>query len=159
MDVDGTLTNGKIYMSAEGEMFKTFDIKDGYGIHDLLPAAGIVPVIITGRKSQITANRCRELGIQHIYQECADKKAKLTELAGELGLEVDENGVYKKIAYIGDDLNDLPCMRICGMTGCPADAVEDVKKTAVFVCTKNGGAGAVREFIEWIAGERFGSDQ
>ena len=154
MDVDGTLTDGKIYMSAKGELLKAFDIKDGYGIHDLLPGAGIVPVIITGRESQITANRCRELGIQHLYQGCADKKAKLAELAGELGLEADENGVYKNIAYIGDDLNDLPCMQICGLTGCPADAAEEVKRTAAFVSSKNGGSGAVREFIEWILSGR-----
>ncbi len=154
MDVDGTLTDGKIYMSAQGEMFKAFDIKDGCGIHDLLPQAGIVPVIITGRESQIVINRCQELGIQHVYQGCRDKAAKLTDLAEGFGLSPDERGVYQEIAYIGDDLIDLPCMARCGVVGCPADAVEEVKRAASFVSSKNGGDGAVRDFIEWLIGYR-----
>ena len=150
MDVDGTLTDGKIYMSAQGEWCKEFDIKDGYGIHDLLPKAGIVPIIITGRESKIVENRCRELGIIHCYQGCHNKVQKLTELAGKLGLQADENGIYQKIAYIGDDINDLPSMKLCGAVGCPADAVDEVKNIASFICKMNGGSGAVREFIEWL---------
>lgn len=150
MDVDGTLTDGKIYMSAQGELFKAFDIKDGYGIHDLLPKAGITPVIITGRDSLIVTNRCRELGIRHIYQGVADKAAELIGVAGEFGLEPDGAGIYQQIAYMGDDLNDLPCMKLCGLVGCPADAVEEVKRGAGFVSSKPSGCGAVREFIQWI---------
>ena len=150
MDVDGTLTNGKIYMSAQGELFKAFDIKDGCGIHDLLPKAGILPVVITARKSSIVENRCRELGIEHCYQGCRDKAVKLTELAGKFGLSPDENGVYQEIAYAGDDIIDIPCMHLCGTVGCPADAVSEVRKIASFVSAKKGGDGAIREFIEWI---------
>lgn len=150
MDVDGTLTDGKIYMSANGELFKAFDIKDGYAIHDLLPKMNITPVIITGRKSQIVENRRRELGIEHCYQGCRDKEAKLLELAEQMGLQADENGIYQEIAYAGDDIIDLPCMRRCGVIGCPADAVEKVKRIATFVSSKPGGNGAVREFIEWM---------
>lgn len=150
MDVDGTLTDGKIYMSAQGELFKVFDIKDGCGIHDLLPRAGIVPVVITARRSAIVENRCRELGIEHCYQGCRDKVAKLKEIAEQFGLSPDENGIYQEIAYAGDDIIDIPCMRLCGVVGCPADAVEEVKRIASFVSTKNGGDGAVREFIEWL---------
>ncbi len=153
MDVDGTLTDGKIYISDQGELFKAFNVKDGVAIHDLLPRAGITPVVMTGRKSQIVISRCRELGITHCYQECRDKKEKLTELAGQFGLEADENGVYQEIAYIGDDINDIPCMNLCGVVGCPADAAEDVKGIASFVSKRNGGDGAVREFIEQIIGE------
>lgn len=150
MDVDGTLTDGKIYMSAQGELFKVFDIKDGCGIHDLLPKAGIVPVVITARKSAIVENRCRELGIEHCYQGSRDKAAKLKEIAEQFGLSPDENGIYQEVAYAGDDIIDIPCMRLCGTVGCPADAAEEVKKIASFVSTKRGGDGAVREFIEWI---------
>ena len=150
MDVDGTLTDGKIYMSAQGELFKAFAIRDGYGMHDLLPKAGITPVIITGRKSQIVVKRCQELGIQQVYQGCADKAEKLNEIARLFGLITDKNGVYSEIAYIGDDLNDLPCIKICGLTGCPANAIEELKETVQFVSAQNGGNGAVREFIEWI---------
>lgn len=153
MDVDGTLTDGKIYMSAQGELFKAFDIKDGYGIHDLLPKAGIIPVIITGRQSQIVENRCRELGIEYVYQGCGDKAAKLDELAEQFGLLPDENGVYHEIAYMGDDVNDIPCMVRCAFAGCPADAAGEVRKIATFVSTKRGGNGAAREFIEILLKE------
>ncbi len=150
MDVDGTLTDGKIYMSANGELFKAFDIKDGYGIHDLLPKAGIVPVVITARESAIVTNRCKELGIVHCYQGCRDKVKKLAELAERFVLFADENGVFQEIAYMGDDIVDIPCMRCCGIVGCPADAVGEVKEIATFISSKNGGNGAAREFIEWI---------
>ena len=156
MDVDGTLTDGKIYMSAQGELFKAFDIKDGCGIHDLLPMAGIIPVIITARKSAILGSRCREIGIEHCYQSCRDKVEKMTEVAVKFGLLPDANGIYSEIAYIGDDVMDIPCMRLCGTVGCPVDAVEEVKDIATFVSSKGGGNGAVREFIEWIL--RKGSD-
>ena len=144
MDVDGTLTDGKIYIGSEGEVMKAFSIKDGYGIHDLLLPAGITPVILTGRQSRIVENRCRELGIKEIYQGISNKWETLLSLAGDLS----------GVAYIGDDLNDMPCMTAVknagGTVGCPADAVAAVKAAADFVSTKNGGEGAVREFIEWI---------
>ena len=154
LDVDGTLTDGKIYMSAQGELFKAFDIKDGYAIHDLLPQIGVTPVVITGRKSQIVENRCRELDIEHCYQGCRDKEAKLLELTELFGLKADESGVYQEIAYAGDDIFDIPCMRRCGVVGCPADAVEEVKRIATFVSSKPGGQGAVREFIDWLISEQ-----
>lgn len=150
MDVDGTLTDGKIYLSGQEELFKVFDIKDGFGIHDLLPMVGITPVVITGRNSRIVTKRCNELGIKYVYQGCTDKKAKLIELAANFGLKPDQQGKYQEIAYIGDDLNDLECMNVCGMVGCPANAVEEVKKIATFVSAKNGGDGAVRNIIEEI---------
>lgn len=153
MDVDGTLTDGKIHISSQGELFKAFDIKDGYGIHDLLPQAGIIPVVLTGRESTIVQNRCRELGVVHCYQGCRIKEVKLIELAREFDLCSDEQGIYHEIAYIGDDINDLPCMRRCGVIGCPANAVDAIKKIAHFVSAKDGGAGAVREFIEWLIGK------
>lgn len=153
MDVDGTLTDGKIYMSEQGELFKAFDIKDGLGIHDLLPNAGIMPIIITGRSSKILENRCAEIGIERVYQGCCNKVEKFCEIAKELGFSEDESGVYREIAYIGDDLNDLLCMRRCGVVGCPADAAEEVKKIATFASTKAGGNGAVREFIEWLTND------
>ena len=147
MDVDGTLTDGKIYMGESGELCKAFDIKDGCGIAVLLPKAGITPVIITGRKSRILENRCQELKIRHLYQGIGDKVACLNEI---LGLEAD----YSSVAYIGDDINDLACMELIrangGVIGCPADAVQLVRDVADFVSTRAGGDGAVREFIEWI---------
>ena len=150
MDVDGTLTDGKIYMSANGELFKVFDIKDGCAIHDLLPAAGIIPVIITGRESQIVINRCRELGIEYLYQNCQDKAAKLREIAGDFGFIPDGQGRYQEIAYIGDDINDLAPMKLAGFVMCPADACREVKEIADYVSPLPGGHGAVRDAVEYL---------
>ena len=144
MDVDGTLTDGKIYMSNNGEMMKAFSVKDGCGIHDLLIPLGIVPVIITGRQSKIVENRCKEIDIEKIFQGIKNKLEVLESLTNDLS----------KVAYIGDDINDLSCMTLIkksgGIIGCPADAADEVKKIADYISLKKGGEGAVREFIEWI---------
>lgn len=142
MDVDGTLTDGRIYVGAQGEVMKAFDVRDGYAIAHILPAHDIVPVIITGRSSEIVAQRARELKITELYQGVADKLTKLREVAVEHGAAPEE------LAYIGDDLNDLPCIRYCGLTACPADALPSVLEAADYVCQHSGGRGAVREFID-----------
>lgn len=147
MDVDGTLTDGCIYIGPEGETMKAFHVQDGYGIVHILPALDIVPAIITGRKSQIVEKRAGELHIRHLYQGVADKLSRLKELASTLGLEAEN------IAYIGDDSNDLDCIRYCGMTACPADAVDEVLNAVDHICRREGGRGAVREFIEKIAAD------
>lgn len=144
MDVDGTLTDGHIYMGPGGEAMKAFDCKDGYAIGQMLPKMGIVPVIITGRNSEIVANRAKELHIEQLYQGVADKLPLLQEIAAEHGLTAEE------IAYIGDDLNDLACLQYCGLTACPHDAVETVRALVDCVCAHDGGRGAVRDFVEWI---------
>ena len=144
MDVDGTLTDGKIYMGNDGEMMKAFSVKDGCGIHDILLPAGIIPVIITGRKSKILENRCKEIGIYEIHQGISNKVEKLFSITENLST----------VAYIGDDINDLsamnPIKEAGGKIGCPANAVKNVKELADFISVKNGGDGAVREFIEWL---------
>ena len=144
MDVDGTLTDGKIYMGNNGEVMKAFDVKDGYAIAHMLPGIGIVPVIITGRESQIVANRAKELGITELYQGVSNKLDQLKKVAEKYSATPEE------IAYIGDDNNDLDCIEYCGFTACPADAVEDVKNIVGFVCKEDGGRGAVRELIQVI---------
>ena len=150
MDVDGTLTDGKVYMSSDGELLKAFDIKDGYAIFSLLPQMGIVPVVITGRQSEIVNKRCLELGITEIYQGCLDKSKVMKEVAQRLGVSINENGIIEGCAYIGDDILDLPAMKMSGICGCPSDAVDEVKGVVDYICTKKGGEGAVREFVEWI---------
>ena len=144
MDVDGTLTDGKIYMGPQGEVMKAFHCKDGLGIAQLLPEMGIVPVIITGRSSKIVENRARELKISHLYQGISDKLTVLDQMAIEMKIS------RQQIAYIGDDLNDLSAMQVCGCTACPADAVEEIKQIANYVCQHSGGDGAVREFIDYL---------
>lgn len=141
MDVDGTLTDGHIYVGADGEMMKAFHVQDGYAIAHILPEKNIIPVIITGRSSKIVEKRAQELKITHLHQGIKDKLARLKEVAAAVGAGPEE------IAYIGDDLNDLDCIRYCGCTACPADAVPEVLEAVDYVCQRDGGRGAVREFI------------
>ena len=150
MDLDGTLTDGKIYMGRDFELFKAFNIKDGYGIRELLPQNNICPIVITARESTITENRCKELNIQHVYQGVSDKSKVLKTLNDKFKFEVDDQGRYKNVAFIGDDMIDLPLVNLCRVSGCPADAVKKIKKKVDYICELKSGEGAVREFIEWI---------
>lgn len=150
MDIDGSLTDGKIYMGEHGEVMKAFDIKDGYAIYHMLPQNGIVPVVITGRTSAIVENRCRELKIEEIHQGCLDKEGKIIEIAQRHGLEFSSDGKLCKCAYFGDDLIDLPAMKLVEVIGCPSDAAKQVKEMATYICERAGGAGALREFVEWL---------
>lgn len=143
MDVDGTLTDGKIYLSKDGELIKAFSIKDGMIITQL-PKYNIIPVIITGRESEILLRRCKELGIKEVYQGVPNKIVKLEEILNKFSFSRGET------AYIGDDINDLECMQACSLVGTPANAVNEVKSIADFISNHNGGEGAVREFIEYI---------
>jgi len=148
IDVDGTLTDSKIYLGENGEIMKVFNVKDGCAIHDILPEHGIIPIIITGRKSKIVENRAHELGVELVFQGIKDKLALLKNL-------VTENGVtFEEIAYIGDDISDLECIKVCGISGCPADAVDDIKNKVNYTCRNKGGEGAVREFVEWILNKK-----
>lgn len=144
MDVDGTLTDGKIYMGQNGEVMKAFNIKDGCGIHDIAIPNGIIPIIITGRKSNIVLNRCKEIGISEIYQGVENKVEKLKSVIDDLAL----------VAYIGDDINDIECMNEVkdagGLIGCPADGVDVIQSVSDYIAPHRGGEGAVRDFIEWI---------
>ena len=147
MDVDGTLTDGKIYISAEGECFKAFNVKDGYAIANILPKYGIEPMIITGRNSDIVLQRCRELGIKEIYQGVERKAEFLKSLLEKRNLN------FSQVAYFGDDLPDRDCLMLAGISGCPSDAVEEIKGVVSFISSKKGGEGAVRDFIERIIKE------
>lgn len=146
MDVDGTLTDGKVYFGQDGQEIKAFNIKDGYGIRNILPQCGIEPVIITGRSSVAVSKRSEELRIDRVYQNVQDKVSLLNQIIPANQLE--------QVAYIGDDLNDLSAMQSVhaagGIVGCPLDASTIVQKVADFVATRRGGDGAVREFIDWL---------
>ena len=147
MDVDGTLTDGHIYMGPNGEAMKAFDCKDGYAINQMLPQMGITPVIITGRDSAILANRAQELHIAELHQGVADKLPLLKQIAEKHGVLPDE------IAYIGDDLNDLPMLARYPVSVAMGNAVEDVKAAAKYVTLKNdegGIAHALKEILHII---------
>ena len=145
MDVDGTLTDGTINIGNNGELFKAFSVKDGHGIRRILPTLGIAPVIITGRNSDIVKYRAKEIGVEYLFQGSDDKVNVLGALLQQLGLTFDN------CAYIGDDLNDYECMIKCRIKGCPHDAVKEIKAISDYVTERNGGQGAVREFIEYLA--------
>ncbi|MDA1194127.1 MAG: HAD-IIIA family hydrolase [Planctomycetota bacterium] len=141
MDVDGTLTDGRIELAGDGQERKTFHARDGQGIR-LLPLAGITPAIVSGRASALTARRAAELGIVHVHQAEGDKARCLLALCAELGLEPAE------AAFMGDDLSDIPAMSMAGWSAVPADAASEARDVADYVTHAAGGHGAVREAIE-----------
>lgn len=143
LDVDGVLTDSMIYLSDNGEETKTFNTKDGHGIK-LLQRAGIEVAICTGRRSKAVEHRAEELGIQHVIQGAWDKKSSIAELSKALGLKTSQ------MAYMGDDVVDLPAMRQCALSFAPSDAVEIVRDWVDVVTQRPGGRGAVREAIEII---------
>lgn len=144
MDVDGTLTDGKILMGPNGEIAKSFNIKDGYAIKDILPKHNIIPAVITSRSSAIVENRCKELQISFLFQNVPNKLPVLKSLLDLLCLTPND------VAYIGDDLGDLECMKFVCVKGCPADAANEIIDICDFISSHKGGEGSVRDFIEWI---------
>lgn len=143
MDVDGVLTDGKLYYSEQGELLKTFSIKDGLGIK-LLRDCGVEPAIITGRRSRMVELRAGELGINTVIQGREDKLTALKELGESNAYNLDQ------IAYIGDDLPDLSAIVSCGFGATVADACQEVKSRADWISQYNGGEAAVRELAELI---------
>ena len=143
LDVDGTLTDGGIYRGNNGEELKRFNVKDGYAIVNA-QKLGIEFGIITGRQSELVEIRSNELKIKYLYQGISEKTVILEEIMQKTGLKKEE------IAYMGDDLNDILIMKQSGLIGAPKDAANEVIQIADFVSEKNGGSGAVREFVEYI---------
>ena len=153
MYFDGTLTDGKIYMGVDGECFKAFDIKDGYALHTLLKENGIIPVIITARKSPMVEHRCKELGVTEIHQGVMKKLNCLMDILKRYSTN-EQQFDLSNVAYIGDDLLDLQCIKPIkeagGITGCPLNAVNKVVAMCDYVAPDNGGEGAVRDFTEFL---------
>ncbi|MFT3984947.1 MAG: YhcH/YjgK/YiaL family protein, partial [Lachnospiraceae bacterium] len=150
----GTLTDGKIYMGDTKEILKAFDVKDGCGIKEILPQFGILPVIITARSSRILENRCRELDIQELHQGVRNKIEEMEKIISDYSEKDKCNYSLENVAYMGDDILDIQCMKPVkeagGLAACPLDAVKSVVDIADFICTRKSGEGAVREFIEWL---------
>lgn len=142
-DVDGTLTDSGMYYTADGEIMKRFSTRDGMGI-TLLQRAGIATAIMTTENSPIVLARAKKLNIEHVIIGARNKKAALLELSEKIGIPLDE------IAYIGDDINDVNPIQMCGVSACPADAVATILSLAGYICRARGGEGAVREFAECI---------
>ncbi len=143
LDVDGVMSDGRIIYDALGNEAKAFDVKDGHGLK-LLQRAGIQVGIITGRQSEVVAIRARELGIEILYQGVRDKLPPYEEILSRLQLQDDE------VAFVGDDLVDLPILRRVGFAVTVADAIDEVKPLVHYVTTRCGGRGAVREVCDLI---------
>lgn len=142
-DVDGVLTDGRLYFLPGGGEFKTFSTLDGQGIK-MLMNAGVRTAIISGRQSEVVERRAQNLGIQHLFQGREDKLVVLDGLLAELGLSHDQ------VAYLGDDLPDLPVIRRVGLGMAVASADGFVRQHAHGTTQARGGEGAAREFCELI---------
>jgi 3-deoxy-D-manno-octulosonate 8-phosphate phosphatase (KDO 8-P phosphatase) len=143
MDVDGVLTDGRILYSADGAEIEAFFVRDGLALR-AAQRAGLVTAILTGRSSMAVARRAKELGIPEIHQGIPNKVETYEMLLRRHGL-TDE-----AVAYLGDDVNDLPLLARAGLSAAPADAADDVKAKVTYVTARGGGRGAVREVIELI---------
>lgn len=143
LDVDGVLTNGRLYYGNSGEELKAFDIQDGLGIK-LLQSAGIKVGIITGRSSDLVKRRANELSIDPLIQGREDKLTALNELLKDMNFD------FEEIAYVGDDLPDLAVVRRVGLGITPANGNHILASQALWQTKKSGGNGAVREVAELI---------
>lgn len=143
LDVDGVLTDGSIILDNEGNEFKVFHVRDGHGIK-MLEKAGVKVAIITGRHSKVVERRAHELGITEVYQRCHIKSVAYEHLLEKIGLNNEE------VAYMGDDVVDIPIFRRVGLSVAVADATEETKASAMMVTKNRGGRGAVREVCEFI---------
>jgi 3-deoxy-D-manno-octulosonate 8-phosphate phosphatase (KDO 8-P phosphatase) len=148
LDVDGVLTDGRLFYGPKGELLKAFHVRDGYGIKQVA-AAGITVAIISGRKSAAVARRAKELGIRHVTQGANDKLAALRKLAKARGVSLEE------CACVGDDTPDAPILAAAGVGIAVADAHDDAISVADLITTRSGGQGAVREVCDWLVAARL----
>ncbi|MBI5468188.1 MAG: HAD-IIIA family hydrolase [Deltaproteobacteria bacterium] len=142
-DVDGVLTDGRIIYGDDGKETKAFDVKDGHGIK-LLMRAGINSAIITARESRVVEHRGKNLGIELVYQGRKDKIEAFEDIKRKTGLKASE------IAYVGDDIIDLPVIKRAGFSAAVSDAVQEVRERVDYVSVRPGGRGAAREVAELI---------
>ena len=147
LDVDGVLTDGRLYYAADGRELKSFHVRDGYGIQQVL-AAGLAVAVISGRQSQAAAARLAELHVPHVYLGRNDKRAVLEELLARLNVTVD------CVACIGDDVTDLEIMGMAGLGITVADAHPEVLRQADWTTDAGGGRGAVREVCDLLLAAR-----
>lgn len=148
-DVDGVMTDGRLYVGPGGQEFKAVHIHDGHGLK-LLQRAGLRVGVISGRRSEAMEARFNDLGIQHVFMGVADKLAIFIALLKELGLEAEQS------AYMGDDEPDLDPMRVAGLALSVPDAMPAVRKVAHWVSNRPAGRGAVRDACEWLLAARAG---
>lgn len=147
IDVDGTMTDGGLYYDENGNETKKFCTKDAAGFFSA-HQVGIKIMVLTGRECKATTRRMTEMKVDYLRQNIKDKASYLKNFMIENGIKKEE------IGYVGDDLNDLPPMTLCGYVGCPSDACVEVKKIADYISPVKGGYGAVRDIIEHFLREQ-----
>jgi 3-deoxy-D-manno-octulosonate 8-phosphate phosphatase (KDO 8-P phosphatase) len=147
LDVDGVLTDGLLHVGPDGELFKSFHVRDGLAVK-LARAAGLKIAILSARDSEVVRRRAGELGVDEVVQGREDKGAALVELLGRHGAAPADAG------YVGDDLQDLPALGLAGLSAAPADAAREVRAAVDFVTEAAGGRGCVRELVERLLGAR-----
>lgn len=150
LDVDGTLTDGRLYYGPQGEALKAFDVRDGHGLRLLALCGGVHLGVLTGRRADLVRVRCQELGVETIVERSRKKGYDLERLCAELEIPLEAT------CFMGDDVNDLSALEKAGLAACPADAVPEVKRACGFVARAEGGRGAVRELCEAILGATVG---
>jgi 3-deoxy-D-manno-octulosonate 8-phosphate phosphatase (KDO 8-P phosphatase) len=143
LDVDGVLTDGGLYYTETGKELKKFNVKDGLGLKRLI-SVGVEVAIISANRSQATLHRAKKLGITHVFTGIEDKLTTLKSLCQTLNLNLSQ------VAYMGDDLTDLPILKVVGCPMTVADAIADNRACALYVTSRNGGQGAVREVCDLI---------
>ena len=143
LDVDGVLTDGRLQYDAKGRECKVFHVRDGYGIRRVLDA-GIDVALLSGRKSTPVIQRAKELGIKHVLLGIQDKVPELRKLADKLGIDL------QAVAYVGDDIPDLPCLEVAGLAIAVADAHSELDAVADWHTHSGGGLGAVREVCDLL---------
>jgi 3-deoxy-D-manno-octulosonate 8-phosphate phosphatase (KDO 8-P phosphatase) len=143
LDVDGVLSDGRIVLSSDGRDWKSFDAQDGFGIV-CAQREGLLVALVSGRNSEVVTRRAQQLRIGEVVQSCDDKRAALRELAEKHRLSLEE------VAFMGDDLFDLPALQSVGVSFAPANAAAEVRERVDYVASHSGGAGAVREVMELI---------
>jgi 3-deoxy-D-manno-octulosonate 8-phosphate phosphatase (KDO 8-P phosphatase) len=143
MDVDGVLTDGKLYMGSKGEESKAFHVRDGLGVR-MGQRGGLLFGIITGRESKVVADRAEELYITEVHQRVFEKEERFEEIMARLKF------TEEQVCFIGDDLVDLPIMRRVGLSASPADAMPEILEAVDYVCARRGGEGAVREVVDLL---------
>jgi 3-deoxy-D-manno-octulosonate 8-phosphate phosphatase (KDO 8-P phosphatase) len=147
LDVDGTMTDGRLYFGPRGEAFKVFHVRDGQGIKRL-DATGVQVAVISGRTSKMVSVRCRELGVEHVIQGAEDKVRAFEKLRKRLKIEASES------ACVGDDAVDVPLMKVVKLAFAVADAHRDALRAAHVVTSLPGGQGAVREVCDYLLDAR-----
>ena len=144
LDVDGTLTDGRLYYGQDGEALKAFDVRDGHGLRLLSLHGDVKLAVLTGRRADLVQQRCKELSIEHVVGQSRAKGRGIEELAATVGIPLAQT------AFMGDDVNDLPALRRVGLSCAPADAAREVLSEVRWVAQHQAGRGAVRELCELL---------